>query len=178
MKMKRAFLAVFVALVLVAPRMLPADAAAPSAAKMTPAQAKKAAEAAAKAAEEEKRRKLERPFTSSFFFSAQDLIAIQKAQHGAVSGKSEAYTGAPIPQIRRITLSGIIYRNPSDWLIWINGHKVVPGRLLPEMVSIKVHEDNVHLKWFDIGFNGVIDITIKPHQTYDIVTGIMLPESG
>ncbi|MBI1216190.1 MAG: hypothetical protein GC185_10275 [Alphaproteobacteria bacterium] len=156
------------------------SAATPAAASAPAANPAAAAEAAKKKVEEEKAAKeaaLHAPFDESLFFSPQDLIAISKAQKGAESNAG-GYNGAPIPQKRVITLSGIIYRSPSDWLIWINGQKIVPGRLLPEIVDIQVHENSVHMKWFDIGLNGVIDITMHPHETYDIVTGILLPGSG
>jgi hypothetical protein len=147
-------------------------AAAPEKTPEQLAKEKEEAEKAAKAA-------LEAPFDQSLFFSPQDLISIAKAQKGAVdSANGNGYHGEPIPQKRQIILSGIIYRGPNDWLIWLNGHKVAPGNLLKEIVDIKVHENSVHLKWFDIGLNGVIDLTIHPHEVYDIVTGIMLPGAG
>lgn len=156
-----------------APAAKPAVKAAPV---QTPAQKAAAAkEAADKAAAEKKAKEeaLHAPFDQSLFFSPQDLIAIAKAQKGIASAGG-GYTGAPIPQKRVISLSGIIYRSPTDWLIWLNGQKVAPGHLLPEIVNIEVHEESVRLKWFDIGLNGIIDITLHPHEVYDIVTGILL----
>ena len=72
-------------------------------------------------------------------------------------------------------MAGGIYRKPGDWIVWLNGHKVTPKNLLPEIVDISVQNERVHLKWFDIGINNVISISLRPHQTYDIVTGVLLP---
>lgn len=80
----------------------------------------------------------------------------------------------PIPQQRSITLSGVLYRAPGDWAVWINGQKVVPSRLLPEIVDIRVERDRVHLKWFDIGLGRVLALTLRPNQTYDIVSSTLL----
>ncbi len=84
----------------------------------------------------------------------------------------------PIPTKRVISLSGVLYRKPGDWIVWLNGHKLVPGKKLPEIVDIKVERDRVHLKWFDIGMAKIIAITLRPHQTYDIVSGVMLSGSA
>ena len=81
----------------------------------------------------------------------------------------------PIPLKRTITLGGILYRGNGDWIIWLNGQKLGPNNLLPEIQGIDVASDKVYLEWFDIGINGIIRLTLRPHQTYDIVTGLLLP---
>lgn len=81
----------------------------------------------------------------------------------------------PIPLNRKIALGGILYRAEGDWIIWLNGQKLGPDNLLPEIQGITVASDKVYLEWFDIGINGIIRLTLRPHQTYDIVTGLLLP---
>ena len=81
----------------------------------------------------------------------------------------------PIPLNRKITLGGILYRAEGDWIIWLNGQKLGPENLLPEIQGITVASDKVYLEWFDIGINGIIRLTLRPHQQYDIVTGLLLP---
>jgi hypothetical protein len=120
------------------------------------------------------------PFTESLFFSPLELTEIAMAIKGAqtVSEASSPTNQGSVPVIpahRVISLAGVVYRSEADWIVWLNGQKVTPGRLLPEIVDIQVANDSVRLKWFDIGLNGVISITLRPHQTYDIVTGILLP---
>ncbi len=80
----------------------------------------------------------------------------------------------PIPTKRTITLSGVLLRKPGDWVVWLNGHKLVPGQLLPEIVGMSVERDRVHLKWFDIGLGKVISLTLRPNQTYDVTSGLLL----
>lgn len=72
----------------------------------------------------------------------------------------------------------MIYCKPGDWIVWINGHKLVPGARLPELVDIKVERDRVHLKWFDIGMAKILTITLRPRQTYDITSGVLLNTTG
>ncbi len=84
----------------------------------------------------------------------------------------------PIPTKRIISVSGLLYRSPGDWIVWLNGHKLVPGARLPELVDIKVERDRVHLKWFDIGMAKILSITLRPRQTYDITSGVMLTTTG
>ena len=117
------------------------------------------------------------PFTESLMFSAAELAAISRAMAGRVTGTSmlTGANGAYIPERRVIAVAGVIYRKPGDWIVWLNGHKVTPKNLLPEIVDISVQNERVHLKWFDIGINNVISISLRPHQTYDIVTGVLLP---
>lgn len=84
----------------------------------------------------------------------------------------------PIATKRIISVSGMIYRSPNDWIVWLNGHKLVPGARLPELVDIKVERERVHLKWFDIGMGKILTITLRPRQTYDITSGVLLNTTG
>jgi hypothetical protein len=117
-------------------------------------------------------------FTRSLLFSPLELTAVNRAVAGATTGTAlleAGKTAQQIPQRRIISVAGVIWRSASDWMVWINGKKVTPKDVLPEIVDIKVERDKVDLKWFDIGINGVISISLRPHQTYDIVTGVLLP---
>lgn len=117
------------------------------------------------------------PFRESFLFSPAEVAAIRRAQSGKVSGTASLNTDQTIdvPQRRIISLSGVVYRGQKDWILWLNGQKVTPAQMLPEIIDVQVAKDRVHLKWFDVGLNDVISITLRPHQTYDIVTGVLLP---
>lgn len=121
---------------------------------------------------------VKKPFVRSLFFTGQELADIKKATKGIVNAGNNlgAPTEKPIPQVRIIKLTGVLYKSPDDWLIWLNGHKLNPKTLLQEIVDIEVFQDSsVRLHWFDIGLNGIIDITMRPHEQYDIVTGLLLP---
>jgi len=76
---------------------------------------------------------------------------------------------------RELALGGIIYTSSSDWSIWMNGQKITPQRLLPEMLDIKVRKKYIKLKWFDAYTNQIFPIKLKPHQRFNIDTRIFLP---
>lgn len=119
-------------------------------------------------------------FRGSFLFSPLDVAAIQRALRGKATTsetlRKEDMPNAAIPAKRSIRISGVIYRAAEDWVVWMNGKKVTPDNLLPEIIDISVEDtSDVNLKWYDSGLNQVIAIKMRPHQTYDIVTGILLP---
>ena len=117
-------------------------------------------------------------FNESLLFSPLEILLIRKflEDGGSVNADSFNVQEAPyIPPIRRIILSGIVYRGPEDWIVWLNNEKLTPGNLLPEVVSMQVKQDRIDLEWYDIGLNDVIKINLRPHQIYDIVTGVLLP---
>jgi hypothetical protein len=110
-------------------------------------------------------------------FTPLEILSIRNALKGGetVDNVPAAQKNYNIPPIRRIILSGIVYRNPEDWIVWINNQKMTPDDVLPEVVSVAVQEDKIDLEWYDIGLNDVIKIRMRPHQIYDIVTGVLLP---
>lgn len=138
---------------------------------------KQEAERAAKEAAEKKNAEIaERPpFRDSLLFTDLEVDTILKAATGrAVQSTVGIESIELIPVDRKIWVSGIYYKNPQVWIVWMNGYKLTPGYLLPEIRGIKVEQDRVHLEWYDIGKNGIINITMQPHQVYDIVTGILV----
>ncbi len=118
------------------------------------------------------------PFRRSFFFSPADLLAIDKALRGVISDSvvSDQNVGV-IPQVRTISLQGIYYKSPTNWMIWLNNRKVAPGApRQAEIQDLIVEPGVIHLKWFDIGANAVLSLDMRPHEVYDIVTGVALPD--
>ncbi len=122
---------------------------------------------------------VQKPFARSLFYTNSELVQIRKLLNGQAVNldlPAGASSGAVIPQVRTITLTGVLYKSPTDWLIWLNGQKLNPNNLFQEIYEIQVFKDSrVRLKWYDIGLDGVIDVTLRPHQKYDIVTGLLLP---
>ncbi len=146
---------------------------APPATAHKPVVPKGAAATAAPAAEPD----INKIFRGSFFFSPLEIADIEQALEGHVRKSTGTdTTDAPIPQHRVIQLSGVYYRSPGDWVVWMNGQKVTPANLLPQIVSIHVSPSSrVHLQWYDIGLNQVLALTLRPNQTYDITSGVLLP---
>ncbi len=151
---------------------------APAAVDTAPAALAAQATAAVKAAA---KTDLDSPFSGSFFLSTLEIAAIQKALAGKVAPADTLNLDNPgiaLAAHRVIRISGVVYRAPGDWVVWMNGQKVTPGNLLPQILDISVRDSsNVSLKWYDAGLKKVISITLRPQQVYDITTGILLPGS-
>lgn len=157
--------------------VLAQDAAAPEATAAAPADPA-AEEAAKKEVEEAAKRALLEPFRQSFMFNPIEIALIERAKNtgkAASTAVLDSGKSVYIPPRRVISLAGVVFRKQDDWIVWLNGQKVIPKKLLPEIIDINVSNDVVHLKWFDIGMNKIISISLRPHQTYDIVTGLLLP---
>jgi len=120
---------------------------------------------------------LNKPFSGSFFLTPLEIAAIQQALKGSlIKAETLQAPDRPIPAHRVIRVSGVFYRSPENWVVWMNNQKVTPDNLLPEIVDISVKDSSkVALKWYDVGLNEVISITLRPQQTYDIPTGVLLP---
>lgn len=148
----------------------PAQAETAAAAEPTPAAETAAPGAAAAAAAA-----LNAPFRDTLLFSGVEVAAVREAAAGRRS--NEAFLDAEkvelIPIDRKIKLSGIYYKDDTTWIIWLNGYKLHPRYLLKEIHRIEVKKDEVSLSWYDIGLNDVINIKLRPHQVYDIVTGLL-----
>jgi hypothetical protein len=120
------------------------------------------------------------PFEGSFFLSPLEIVSIRQAMNGRMTDERMLRddNGAQLPAHRVIRMSGVLYRAPGDWIVWMNGKKVTPNNLLPEIIDISVmNSSKVNLKWYDAGLRKVISITLRPQQVYDITTGILLPGS-
>lgn len=127
-------------------------------------------------------------FRDSFFFSPIEIHALQEALKGRIvrqetlqiTEKDPVKAEAPrFPKQRFIRLSGVVYRTPDDWVVWMNHKKITPKYLLPEILEIKVRDSSrVSFKWYDAGMRQIYYITMRPHEVYDVLTGILLPGAG
>lgn len=159
----------------------PAAGVAPAAAPVDPAAAAApidpAAAAAAAAAETEAFKK---PFLDTLLFTNAEVALLRESSAGRATSSAILDAGKVelIPIDRKIKLYGIYYSAPNRWIVWMNGHKLVPGRVLPEIHEIRVNRDEVFLRWYDIGLNDIISITLRPNQIYDIVTGIVYNDTA
>ncbi|MBI3440988.1 MAG: hypothetical protein HY052_04175 [Proteobacteria bacterium] len=112
-------------------------------------------------------------FTDSLFFSTIEITLIQQALIGKPPNTETLE--APVPAPGRIEVSGILYRAPGDWIVWVNGHAVTPKSLIPEIVDIKVESSSkVSFRWYDANQKAIIPVTMRPRQVYDIATGRLL----
>jgi len=156
------------------PAGAPANPAAPATPAATPGASAASAMSAVPGMTTEE---LNKPFEGSFFLTPLEIAAIQQALKGKVMKGVADEMSPVIPARRVIRVAGVFYRSPKDWVVWMNNQKVTPDNLLPEIVDISVKPSSkVSLQWYDVGLNKVLSITLRPHQTYDITTGILLPQ--
>ncbi len=126
---------------------------------------------------------LSRPgVTFSLFFTPRELEMLNEARQGLLarmatdSELNAAQDGRSVPRgPREISVSGILYIDANDWVVWINNEKITPERIPPEITDIKVTKDSVRLKWFDAYTNQIFPIKLRTHQRFNIDTRIFLP---
>lgn len=120
----------------------------------------------------------------SLFFTSGEEVLVASVRNGItarVSDESDLGTRnqedeyRPNRGPRELALGGIVYTSSSDWTVWINGERITPKRLPPEVLDIKVSKDHINLKWFDAYTNQIFPIKLKPHQRFNIDTRIFLP---
>lgn len=118
----------------------------------------------------------------SIFFSAEDLETILQASEGNVESVAdvdgededgatteEAKKEEPVDRGRRIlTLSGIVYQSAQDWTVWLNGERVTPKNIPENVRGLVVQSDYIRLRWFDKANNRIVNITLRPHQHYNL----------
>lgn len=91
-------------------------------------------------------------------------------------GESLASTGPDlIPSIREISLGGIMFNAPDDWIIWLNKEKITPGALPDEVMGLNVHKDYIELRWFDKQTNKIFPVRLRPNQRFNLDALLFLP---
>ena len=117
----------------------------------------------------------------SLFFNNWEVSLLEDARAGVLARVAteeeleDAVDGRPKKGPREISVGGIVYASTRDWAVWLNGQKITPERLPPEILDIQVSRDFVKLKWFDAYTNQIFPIKLKTHQRFNIDTRIFLP---
>lgn len=83
----------------------------------------------------------------------------------------------PPPEERYISLGGIVYTAPKDWVIWLNGKRITPDAVPEEIIDLQVFKQYIQVKWYDAYHNKIFPIRLRPHQRFNIDTRIFLPGS-
>ncbi len=81
----------------------------------------------------------------------------------------------PPPEMRYVSLGGILYTGEGDWIIWLNGRRVTPDSLPREVLDLKVFKGYIDVKWLDDYSNQIYPIRLRPHQRFNLDTRIFLP---
>jgi len=109
----------------------------------------------------------------SLFFTQDELFSIMRANQGFLAPKLDltkpSADNKPVDRGRRvITLSGILYHGPNDWTIWLNDERVTPKNLPEHVKGLTVKREYIVLRWEDIATQKMINVTLYPHQNYNI----------
>tara|TARA_X000000950_G_scaffold63384_1_gene77497 strand:+ start:10196 stop:10756 length:561 start_codon:yes stop_codon:yes gene_type:complete len=89
--------------------------------------------------------------------------------------RSEDLIDQDIPEMRDISLGGILYKKQGDWTIWLNGNRVTPDALPIEALELRVHEKYIEIEWFDEYTKQIFPIRLRPHQRFNMDARIFLP---
>lgn len=128
----------------------------------------------------------------SIFFTPEEIAILQQARQGYLDSRFQTQVpveaaaentaddgkkdDAPIDRGRRIlTLAGVVYQSPQDWTIWLNGERVTPRNIPENIRSLTVNVDHVRLRWFDKAENRIVNITLRPHQHYNLDLDTIAP---
>lgn len=127
----------------------------------------------------------------SIFFTPEEIVILQQARQGYLDNRFQTEVPvesaaenvvdgekdeAPIDRGRRIlTLAGVVYQSPQDWTIWLNGERVTPRNIPENIRSLTVNADHVRLRWFDKAENRIVNITLRPHQHYNLDLDTIAP---
>ena len=122
----------------------------------------------------------------SLFFTPRTLALLNDAKRGFVARNATPFEidqasrnaeegTAPPKGPREINIGGIVYAGNSDWTVWLNGQKITPDRLPPEILDIQVRKDYVRLKWYDAYTNQIFPIKLKTQQRFNLDSRIFLP---
>lgn len=123
---------------------------------------------------------------ASLFFTTWEENLVADARKGLVTrpatveeveeSQEQVAKAAPPPMgPRELSLGGIVFISSGDWAVWLNGQKITPDKLPPEIVDIRVQKDYIKLKWYDAYTNQIFPIKLKSHQRFNIDSRIFLP---
>lgn len=119
----------------------------------------------------------------SLFFTADELRSIMMANQGflTIPSDEEEEEGAPVQEApmdrgrRILKLSGLVYQSPSDWTVWLNGERVTPKNIPENVMGLVVRTDHIRLRWLDKATNRIVNITLRPHQQYNLDLDLISP---
>ena len=99
--------------------------------------------------------------SSSLFFSADE----SKQVESLVSKMS------PTKSADDVHLGAVLYYGPDKWVLWLQGKRWTPETDSADMHVLRVQPGEVRLALIEPSDINVRNITLKPHQTYQVATG-------
>ncbi|MFN3700338.1 MAG: hypothetical protein ACK4VI_02315 [Alphaproteobacteria bacterium] len=93
----------------------------------------------------------------------------------AQSSRPQERGPPPPPEEREVVLGGIAYLSKNDWTIWLNGQRVTPDALPPEIIDLRVNKQFIDMKWLDEYTQRIFPIRLRAHQRFNLDSRIFLP---
>ena len=76
-----------------------------------------------------------------------------------------------------IHLGAVMYYGPGEWTLWLQGERWTPGTERADLHILDVTPDEVRLAVITAPETTSQEITLRPHQTYQIATGRIIEGS-
>jgi hypothetical protein len=139
---------------------------------------------------------VEPPNIPSLFFTTQEHALLNEAREGfkarlptlkelgqsGVANRLEyeseeeaARMRAAQAALRELSLSGILYISQDDWIVWLNKTRMTPDALPKEIMDIKVYNEYVELRWFDLKTKTIYPVRLRPNQRFNLDARMFLP---
>jgi hypothetical protein len=106
------------------------------------------------------------------------LLLDAKKGYFTTSAEQQAEDYGTNAGLRELSLSGIAYKSPKIWTVWLNGERVTPDAIPLEVLDIKVESNFIDLKWYDSINNLVYPVRLRPHERFNLDSRIFLPGVG
>ncbi len=117
----------------------------------------------------------------SLFLTPNEQSLLREARAGfntADPNKIDNSMGSVLGGSRELILGGVAYRSRAEWAIWLNGQKITPKNLPPEILDINVYKDYIRLKWVDSATNQIFPVKLRANQRFNMDTRMFLPGAG
>lgn len=116
----------------------------------------------------------------SLFFTAWEHALLVEARMGLTArmpdpGEYQEGDQSRPKGLREIALAGIVYVARNDWTVWLNGMRVTPDAIPPEVLDMTVRKEYIELQWYDAYTNQIFPIRLRAHQRFNIDSRIFLP---
>lgn len=110
-----------------------------------------------------------------FSRQAQDLIEAARGTITAsrTSKPSRATATEPRQAMDILHLSAIVYHDPTDWRVWLNGRRFTPNSRAGTIELVDVGPDAVWLLWHGLD-QPATPVQLRPNQSYVIASGMIV----
>jgi len=102
--------------------------------------------------------------TPSLFFTDGELARIEEAVRALPASKR-------MHAKHLLHLGSIVYVGPENWVVWLQGDKWTPETDRPNMHIVEVTANEVLLSLVPRRDEPPQTVTLRPHQSYNLLTG-------